>query len=232
MNFLPVLTRLRSMARRAGVLPWVGRILSIRAKAYEARFARALLDAVKPGDIVWDVGANLGYYTTQFAERVGRPGQVIAFEPVPSVFAELQKKLAGRPGVTLRQEALGSATGAVAMALAADPLGATHTLVDGRTSTGHATIDVPVRRGDDLVADGVRPPTVLKIDVEGFEEEVLNGMLKTLARPACRAIFIEVHFALLEKKGTPQAPQAIVATLRELGFRVRWLDPSHLVARR
>jgi len=231
MNLLSMMTRARSLARKTGLLRLASRLLALRAKAYEARFSKALVFAVKPGDVVWDVGANLGYYTERFAARVGRPGRVVAFEPVPSCFAELQAKLGGDARVALRQEALGSASGVVPMALAADPLGATHSLVGAGQAAG-AVAEVPLRRGDDVVALGVPPPTVLKIDVEGFEEEVLRGMPTLLARPACRAVFIEVHFALLEQKGTPDAPAAIVATLRDHGFNTRWLDPSHLAATR
>jgi len=54
-------------------------------------------------------------------------------------------------------------------------------------------------------------------------------MREVLARPACRAVFIKVHFALLERKGTPQSPQTIVATLRALGFCTSWIDASHVV---
>src|SRR5208337_2172509 len=79
----------------------------------------------------------------------------------------------------------------------------------------------PVRiiRGDEY--DGPRP-NVMKIDVEGFEEEVLTGMPRVLADPRLRAIFLEVHFALLEQRGKTTAPLRIERTLREYKFRTKW----------
>ena len=53
-------------------------------QTYEARFMRALNARVRPGDVVWDIGANVGMYTQQFAHAVGRSGRVIAFEPAPT----------------------------------------------------------------------------------------------------------------------------------------------------
>lgn len=232
MNHWPFLTRLRTLARKSGLIRALDPLRARLSRGYEARFGGALLGAVKPGDTVWDIGANVGLYTEQFATAAGRFGAVVAFEPTPACFGALEARCGQLPGVHLRQEALGAADGEVAMALADDPLGATHSLVDAATG-GVATVSVPMVTGDGLVARGlVPPPTIVKIDVEGFEAEVVAGMASVLARPACRAVFIEVHFALLAKKGTPEAPSELVSALRALGFRVRWLDPSHLAARR
>jgi Methyltransferase FkbM domain len=91
-------------------------------------------------------------------------------------------------------------------------------------------IEVSVGRGDDFRSP--RPPCVVKIDVEGFELEVLHGMSGVLADPALRAIFVEVHFLELANRGLPNAPADIVSLLRAAGFVVRWLDPSHVGATR
>lgn len=117
------------------------------------------------------------------------------------------------------------------MHLAADPLGATHSLLgDTPAGPGGPRIEVPLRTGDGvLAAERLPVPTVVKIDVEGFEEDVVSGMRGVLASRTCRALFIEVHFALLEARKTPDAPARIVAELRGHGFRTRWLDPSHLM---
>ena len=232
MNHLRTVTRLRTLARDLGLIRALDPLRALLSRGYEARFGRALLGAVRPGDTVWDVGANVGLYTEQFAAAAGRFGAVVAFEPTPACFGALEARCGQLPGTQLRQEALGATDGLVPIALADDPLGATHSLVGGGGSPD-ATVEVRLATGDGLVARGeVPPPTVVKIDVEGFEAEVVAGMASVLARPACRAVFIEVHFALLAQKGTPDAPAELVATLRGLGFRVRWLDPSHLEARR
>ena len=76
------------------------------------------------------------------------------------------------------------------------------------------------------------PPNVIKIDVEGFELEVLTGMAQFLASPTLRSLFIEVHFSILSERGRTEAPRKIVHRFRLTGFNVKWLDPSHLVAQR
>jgi hypothetical protein len=88
------------------------------------------------------------------------------------------------------------------------------------------SISVQIFAGDDF---GGRCPNVIKIDVEGFEEEVLTGMPRVLANQGLRAIFLEVHFALLEQRGKPTAPIRIQQKLRDCGFTIKWLrSRSHL----
>jgi hypothetical protein len=88
-----------------------------------------------------------------------------------------------------------------------------------------------VRRGDALAAElGLPAPNVVKIDVEGYEWEVLQGLGNLLARPALRAVFVEVHFSILHERGLDGAPPQIVALLESAGFAIQWLDLSHLVA--
>jgi hypothetical protein len=71
----------------------------------------------------------------------------------------------------------------------------------------------------------------VKIDVEGFEPEVIRGMPNVLR--SVRAAFVEVHFAILENRGMLQAPSDIVAELRSLGFTtIKWVDASHIMALR
>jgi len=93
-------------------------------------------------------------------------------------------------------------------------------------------LSVRVARADTLVAAGERAPNVIKIDVEGFEGEVLQGMDELLSRPELRAVFIEVHFAQLAKRGKEMEPVQIVERLRRRGFSISWLDASHLAGHR
>jgi hypothetical protein len=74
------------------------------------------------------------------------------------------------------------------------------------------------------------PPNVVKIDVEGFEAEVLRGFGALLERPSLRAVCVEVHFALLDTRSERNAPAEIERRLYAAGFRCRWADHSHLVA--
>lgn len=93
------------------------------------------------------------------------------------------------------------------------------------------SIKVEVVRGDS-VCKRLGPPNLIKVDVEGFEEEVLNGLSQTLSVPDLRGVFVEVHFYLLSQRGQANAPLRIEKMLREKGFHVTWLDSSHLQAKR
>lgn len=75
-------------------------------------------------------------------------------------------------------------------------------------------------------------PNAIKIDVEGFEVEVLQGLGPHLAAPTLRVIGVEVHFGILKERGMADAPQRIERLLARNGFRVQWPDSSHLLALR
>jgi hypothetical protein len=74
-------------------------------------------------------------------------------------------------------------------------------------------------------------PTFLKVDVEGSELDVFEGMTSALSSDGCRAVFCEVHFGLLAERGQPYASKEIAALLSRCGLTdQRWIDPSHLAA--
>jgi len=74
-------------------------------------------------------------------------------------------------------------------------------------------------------------PNVIKIDVEGMEEEVLLGLVQTLHRPECRLILCEVHFAVLDQRGRWDAPRRILYFLEDCGVdTIEWLNYGHLMA--
>jgi len=220
----------RSVTRRLGVNRIVARWLD--RGDYEQAFNQALLAAIRPGDTVWDVGANVGHYTLEFADATGRTGCVMAFEPVPACFGELQLACRDLPHVRLQNIALGSKDHVASISLAEDPLGVTHSLSNGDVEPPGKTT-VTVRTAKSII--GEMPdvmPSVVKIDVEGYEEAVLQGFGALLAEPRIQAIGVEVHFGVLEKGGDRLAPQRIEKILESSGFHLRWTDRSHIVATR
>ncbi len=220
----------RSLTRRLGINKVVGRFL--HSGVYEDRFSQRLLAAVQPGDVVWDIGANVGYYSLQLAERVRPNGVVIAIEPTPSCAAQIRQRLSESQttDVKVLELALADKAGEMRMALSADDLGATHRILSSGEQSDQRIVTVRVATGDLLVANQEAPlPQVIKLDVEGFEQECLVGMHETLKSKLLRAILIEVHFGLLEARGRRNAPLEIERTLRKAGFnRVEWIDASHL----
>jgi FkbM family methyltransferase len=195
-----------------------------------------MLESLRADDCVWDVGANIGYYTTRIAQRLGPQGKVVAFEPGPIAYAALKKAIedGGWTNVVTCNIALSRASGEDTLALTHDAQGATNYLVGGALmAVGVSGIRVQTTSADDFAnRDPSLAPTVIKIDVEGHEDEVLFGMRRCLTLPALRLIFVEIHFTALESKGAPSAPRLMVRQLAEAGFVVSWLDTSHLVAQR
>lgn len=216
---------LRDLGRGIGLNRWMA---SIGRSGYESSYDEMLSAAIRSGDVVWDVGANVGYYTRRFVSRVGGSGVVFAFEPSPVNFSRLHEACSGMPEARLVQAGLGATSGHVGFHQGEDDLGATSRVSDDERPTER----VEIRVGDEEIATGTPQPNVIKIDVEGYEGEVLSGLKHCLKSPSLRAIGVEVHFGILAERGLPSMPRKIEHMLRDSGFKVRWPDSSHLIAMR
>lgn len=220
-------------ARHIGRALGLNRLLAglLRGKNYEEKFSSMMLGAVRNGDCVWDIGANVGFYATKFIERTGDGGCVVCFEPSPINTTKLVEATKGIANLTVQQVALGAASGRVSFSQGLDELGATSRVLASGERQSADVIEVDVVRGDDLVSAGSIPlPNILKIDTEGFEFDVLIGLQDTIKLPSVRAVFVEVHFGLLEGRGQSDAPGQIEKMLENSGFRCTWPDASHLAA--
>lgn len=158
----------------------------------------ALMQAlIKPGDRVLDIGANIGYYTTLFAEWVGQSGIVNAIEPDPHNFALLDantQDFQKASRVRLHALALGETNGAGKLFQSKDNIGM-HRLYDS-VCCDESFVEVAVCRGDDL---GLAPLDFIKIDVEGYEAFALRGLNNTLAHSPNIKILSEFSpFSMLE----------------------------------
>lgn len=212
----------------------VVRLLSLgrSAEVYEHGFKSAMRSCIRPGDCVWDVGANVGFYSELFALAVGPSGKVVSFEPSPACVAALEERL--------RDRSAGASWAVVPMALSDADGDAWLSLGDGDTAPSNhlangddtSAVRVKTARGDSLLAQGYGPPAVIKIDVEGFEGEVLDGMSSVLADASLRAVCVEVHFSQLEARGKPNEPTRIAGLLQAREFTLKWVDRSHFIARR
>jgi FkbM family methyltransferase len=147
----------------------------------------AVLGFLQPGSVAIDVGANLGEWTVPFARKVGPAGRVLTIEPAPRSAAALEATLAAN---ALRQAeivrcAIGDHDGVAQFAV---PV-----VTSARTDTGTARIGpacagqdalrVPLRSLDSLAAErGIARLDLIKIDVEGYERQVLDGAAAILDR--------------------------------------------------
>lgn len=149
------------------------------------------MDAVSPGDCIVDVGAWIGLHTVAFAKRVGPAGRVIAFEPDPEnrkYLIEHVRLNAVSDRVSVLPVALGDRTALVRFA--ADGSSQSHIQSGGGDGQRDSIVSVSL---DDLLP--LNRISILKIDVEGYEEKVLSGASRLLSDPERRPklICIEVH---------------------------------------
>lgn len=224
----PLIICARNIGRALGLNRLIARMKV--DKEYEARFEKTLITRLQPGDTIYDIGANVGHYTMIFADTVGEAGHVVAFEPSPANYARLTGALEGRANCTTFNIGLADVTGQLSFVQGEDDLGATSRFAE----TGNATaIPVSVERGDAVMAErGCPKPNALKIDVEGYELEVLQGFGVALSNADLHTVAVEIHFGILAERKMSDAPASISSLLEGHGFTLTWPDGSHLVAMR
>lgn len=177
----------------------------------------ALMQAlISPGDHVLDIGANIGYYTTLFAEWVGPSGVVNAIEPDPRNFALLDantQDFQKDARVCLHTLALGETNGTAKLFQSKDNIGM-HRLYDS-VCCDESFVEVAVCRGDDL---GLAPLDFIKIDVEGYEAYALRGLHNTLVNSP--TVIILSEFSPLSMLEASVQPINWLEWLENLGFIV------------
>lgn len=221
---------LRNLGRSLGI----NRIAaSLRGGGYEDRFQAAMLGSIRTGDVVWDVGANVGLYSNKFSDIAGASGRVFAYEPSPANLRRLKEAIAVCGNVTVLPFALGERDDVVHFEQGNDSLGATSRIVDKSVKASNPLVEIRVVSGDQVISSGqAASPNVVKIDTEGYELDVLRGLRQTLLGRDLRVLCIEMHFGLLKERGLPNAPSEIEELLLSSGFALAWLDASHIVATR
>ena len=157
---------------------------------------RALSENLKPGDVFFDVGANIGLYSLIAARKVSRGGQVVAFEPDPANFALLNKNIALnnlQDVVEPNQIALGDRS---------DDRGVTfYVPLQGGGSPESSLVakgknmqpvTLPLDTIDNVCARKSLRPNLIKIDTEGAEWPIIQGSLEYI-RSTKPALIIEYH---------------------------------------
>ena len=161
---------------------------------YEPAVVQTIQSWVQPGWTVVDIGSQVGYMTLLLAQRVGPTGHVFAFEPMPANFAVLRENVAlnAYENVTLVQAAVSNVAGQLRLhQLDSRALSATASLVAPAVPEAGG-IDVATVRLDEAIPPARRPVRFVKIDVEGAEGWVLEGMADILARDR-PILLVEIH---------------------------------------
>ena len=185
--------------------------------SYELEVQRVLQERLKPGSVLYDVGANIGFYSL-LAARLG--AQVFAFEPdvhnAESLARHARLNSFGAKIEVIRA-AVFSTSGFVALEPAGSARGHGNAHVGTNTQHSNPTVHVPCTTLDDFAREHIVPDTI-KIDVEGAESNVLEGAEKlfTHYRPH---LICEVH--------DPANASFIEPWLKTRGYELRWLDTNN-----
>ena len=191
---------------------YVGRSFDLYGEFSEGEVT-LLRQLVRPGQHVVEVGANIGAHTVALAQLVGAGGSVLAFEPQRIVFQTLCANLALNhlTNVDARHAAVGSAPGAIVV----PPL-------DYRRANNFGGLELGTHRQGETVpvitldSLGLERCALLKIDVEGMEQDVLAGAARTIER--CRpAMYVE--------NDRPQKSAALIRAVDALDYNMYWHRP-------
>jgi FkbM family methyltransferase len=157
---------------------------SYASASSESHVVRHLLEVLRPGDVVIDVGAYVGFFTILCARAVRPGGSVIAFDPVPDNCERIARSAAanGLDNATTEARALGDRIGSARLGVSRETGGAASS-TSSLEAPGTEVLTVPVETLDAYVERaGLARLDLVKIDVEGLEREVVAGMRAVLDR--------------------------------------------------
>jgi FkbM family methyltransferase len=187
--------------------------------------ATLLLALARDAELFVDVGANVGLYTYLVATSVPSI-RIVSFEPTPDLAAIVRENVLRNrwhSRVDVRTEAIGSARGSSVLYVLKDA--DTENTLDAARLAGRSydTISVPVVALDDFLSErDSGEHAVLKIDVEGHEQSVLDGLERTLRTPGRRPDVI------MEFLGRAIGEQHIVERVLGLDMAVYYIGPTGL----
>jgi FkbM family methyltransferase len=196
---------------------------------YDRKISWLCRRVVRRGDVVFDIGANMGVVTLLLARCVGPTGIVHAFEPNPRV-GELLTRSASMNGlmnIELHGIALGSRSTTLELNIPRDNAGQ-GSFIYHKKKSNCDTVSVPVRRLSEVVGEqGITNIRLIKIDVEGFESEVLLGATEILETVRPDLILFETN----ETVDIPFFQRPVVQILRKAEYRFMALPKSLLSIR-
>jgi len=210
----PVVVRTRDgFCIEADPAEWVGQYVYVTGR-YEEHTAALMARLLQPGDRFVDVGANIGYLTLHAARLVGPSGSVLAFEPLASARESLVRNVALNRAshVSVLGDAVSDRTGTTVLNIGPEHHTSTSSLL--QVAAGLGEVAVPSVRLDDAISDSPRV-RLIKIDVEGAEQLVLDG--------AGRVLDLHEPDIIVELNG-PEADRA----LRHRGYAAFAIDGAPL----
>jgi FkbM family methyltransferase len=171
---------------------------------------------------LFDIGAHFGVFSLAALHFGGREVRVVAVDPSPTAvrMMRIQAQLNGIDFTQLQiiQAAMGKQIGRQQM-VSVGVIGGGYFVAPEKTHSGIDFTETLSLTIDELAARNQMSPTHLKIDVEGAEHAVLRGAMKTLSRSAAPTVFLELHNALIRRRG--EDPGQVVRSLESFGYIIR-----------
>lgn len=201
--------------------------LEVRRYSNTLRAKRARLFASCRTDLVLDVGANTGQYGRQL-RSTGFRGRIVSFEPLPDASAELERAINGDSLWEGRNLALGEKDGQVTMNVSGNSVSSSVLSMEQRAERAAPdsayvdTCDVQMARLDSVAPSLLSPDgrIHLKLDVQGYEMQVLQGATLTLPRIAS----VEAEMSLVPLyEGQALLPE-LIDHLSSEGFQLVWVE--------
>jgi FkbM family methyltransferase len=193
---------------------------------YEPYLTALFTTLLRPGAIVVDAGANIGYFSLIAARAVGDGGHVYAFEPEAHNFDLLSRsiRLNGFTNVTPVQKALSNRTGAAKLFLDPTNLG-NLSLADQNVPAATETTDVDTISLDEFLATtpAKHRVDILKLDTQGAEGLVLAGASNVLQNQALKIL---LEFWPWGLKNLDTSPADLLTDLRSRGFTIKLIDEA------
>jgi FkbM family methyltransferase len=189
---------------------------------YEPLATQMISEHLPHGGVFVDVGANAGYFSAVATACVGAAGQVHAIEPAPAPLELLRTTatLNACP-ICVHPVAVGAVEGEATLHLSAEPTNSgMSSLIPREGTAGGLAVTVPMRSLDGLLAEaGISRVDALKIDVEGYEPEVLAGAKSLLSHAPPSLLVVEVA----RSADTPP-PEDVFESLVQYGYELAILD--------
>lgn len=174
-----------------------------------------LFSLIKPGDVIIDIGANYGFFTLSFAKRVGPNGKVYSFEPDPKNHKAFSININRNSftNITSVNKGLGSTNGQMILEVpVAWNRGGNR--INPNPEGEHSVVDI-ITLNDYVSSVDIKRVDLIKIDVEGFEFQILKGARNVLDK-FHPTLFIEIDDENLDDQG--DSPVKILEFLMELGY--------------
>jgi FkbM family methyltransferase len=183
---------------------------------------------LRSGDVVLDIGANIGWFSLVAAKHIGSAGTVHAFEPRPETAKMLKRTVAQNSltsTINVWEYALSDKPEELKLSWGNNTINPGGSFISGSASDnmqieGHTSQKIFACKLDDLLPDVA--PNIIKIDVEGAEPRALFGAKNAIARK--KPVILSELFPEQLKRVSGKTPLAFISQMEDMGYHCFWLQ--------